>query len=70
MSVHEVGNVGGSSDYALYKAFVEIKVVMSVIHINQFSHIMVSDSSGEVKGFQFHNAECDARNFYDKINPT
>ena len=37
-----------SSDYTLYKTFAEIRVVMSVIYINLFSHVMVFDSDKEI----------------------
>ena len=46
---------------------------MSIVYINQFSHVMVFDSSGELQsvteGFRLHSAEFDTRNVYNKINP-
>ena len=49
-----------------FKAFVKVKVVISVLYINQFSHIMDLNSDGElqsqIEGFRFHRTEFDTGN--------
>ena len=39
--------VGGSSNDTLNESFAEVRVIVSVVYIDQFSHFMVSDFGGK-----------------------